>query len=143
MDFAFVRRRDGKRSLNIVAVLLVGVFSAAIGTGLAFLIAALLPASPMITTLTRFLPLLLPLLVVMPPLIRGLRGSTNRSSNPNDCRAAHCPRLRYTKIVAGSNSAALTNPRQVATTSDATEDRWSVLRMDVQLSVPADPALSI
>ena len=75
MRFAFVGVRKGKRTVNFVFVLLVGVLSAAIATGLSFLIAAVTTGSTVITTLTNLLPLVLPIFVVMPPLLRGLTAS--------------------------------------------------------------------
>ena len=84
MKLAFVHVRDGKRTVNLAVVLLIGVLSAAIGTGLSFLLAALLPASTATTTFTNLLPLLFPIVVVMPLLIRGLSATKNDSANLND-----------------------------------------------------------
>ena len=84
MKFAFVGVRNGKRTVNFAIVLLVGVLSAAVGTGLSFLIAAVTPASTVITTLTNLLPMFLPIIVVMPPLIRGLTASTDDLANLDD-----------------------------------------------------------
>ncbi len=81
MKFAYVGVRNGKRSVNIAMMLLVGVLSAAIGTGLSFLIAAVTPASTAITTLTNLLPRLLPIVVVIPPLIRGSAASMDDLDN--------------------------------------------------------------
>jgi uncharacterized Tic20 family protein len=84
MKFAFVGLRQGKRRVNFAFVLLVGVLSAAIATGLSFLIAAVLPESTITTTLTNLLPLVLPVFIVMPPLLRGLTVSADQLPNLDD-----------------------------------------------------------
>jgi uncharacterized Tic20 family protein len=81
MRFAFVVVRNGKRTVNFVFVLLVGILCAAIGTGLSFAIAAVTTESAGITSLTNLLPLILPILVIFPPLLRGLTASTDDLPN--------------------------------------------------------------